>query len=104
MPKEITNAVLRSKKWRELFPHMKLKKQTVVHPSAVLEDPENGELNIMRINGLQPKSPTDFFLLWNLRLMSDALVTSGKSLRDEPDTYTYCDRIGEHAMISKEEY
>jgi hypothetical protein len=56
------------------------------------------------MNGLQPKSATDFFVLWGLRLMADGFIQSGKSLREEHDAMTYGERLQDHAGISREEY
>jgi hypothetical protein len=57
------------------------------------QQPNTGELIILLMNGLQPKSATDFFVLWHLRMIADTLLQSGKSLREEHDAISYVDRV-----------
>ena len=75
----------------------------MIHPSAVFEDPA-GDFHILLMNGLQPKSSTDFLVLLHLRMMADAIISSGKSLREEPDAYSFQRRVEEQALITESEY
>jgi hypothetical protein len=54
----------RSENFKRLFPKFDLTGNKLIHPTAVLEDP-NGEFFILKMNGLQPLSATDFFVLWH---------------------------------------
>lgn len=55
----------------------------VVHVTALWPDPA-GELIAIRIGEDAPKSAHDFFLLQLSRACSDAIVVTGKVLREEP--------------------
>ena len=46
----------------------------------------------------------DFFGLWTTRLIADVYVNTGKSLREEPDTYSFTERVRDQAGITKEDY
>ncbi|MEM8959944.1 MAG: dihydrofolate reductase family protein [Acidobacteriota bacterium] len=56
----------------------------VVHVTAVWRDPASG-LRTLAINEATPKSRHDLFVLDLARARSDALLTTGKILRDEPE-------------------
>jgi hypothetical protein len=57
-------AALRTRKWNSIFPKFNVAKiPQIVHPTAVYED-ERGDLYTLKINGTQPKSSTDLFILW----------------------------------------
>jgi hypothetical protein len=56
------------------------------------------------MNGLQPKSATDFFVLWHLRMISEALLQSGKSLREEHDCMEFSERVKVQAEITENDY
>lgn len=55
----------------------------VVQVAAVWRS--SGSLRVLRIQEATPKSPLDFFLLNVARARAEAIVTTGKILRDEPD-------------------
>ena len=59
--------------FKRIFPLSDFSLPALIHPTAVYEDTK-GELYILKINGLQPKSTTDFFILWQQRLMASALI------------------------------
>jgi hypothetical protein len=63
----------------------------------VHEDPNTGIMKILLMNGKQPKSATDFLILWNMRLLSQALIQSGKSLREEPEALSFTQRVATQA-------
>ncbi len=96
MSKLVTSQAQRAQLFKTIFPAFNPVNTTgitkVIHPTAVYEDPK-GDLYILLINGLQPKSATDFFVLWNIRMTSEALIQSGKSLREEHDAMSYVDRV-----------
>ena len=75
-------------RWKALFPKFQATLPQIVHPTAVYED-DKGDLFTLLINGKQPKSSTDLFILWQLRIMSTVIVQSGKTLRDEPKAMEY---------------
>lgn len=56
----------------------------LLHPTAVWHPP-SGSLVTLEINAHTPKSLVDFFVLNFTRARSDAIVTTGKILRQEPD-------------------
>lgn len=58
----------------------------MVHPTACLEK-DDGTLITININGKQPKNINDYFHLWYLRFESDCIIQTGKSIREEPDSY-----------------
>ena len=55
----------------------------VLHVTAVGRD-ERGDLHTIALGPGAPISPTDFFVLNLARARADAIVTTGKILRDEP--------------------
>lgn len=55
----------------------------VLHVAAVAEDPEGGRV-VMRIEGATPQSLLDRFLLLAARAHAEAVVTTGRTLREEP--------------------
>ena len=75
----------------------------MVHPTAVYET-DSGDLYTLLINGKQPKSSTDLFILWQLRMMSEVIVQSGKTLRDEPKALEYSAYLQNKVGIDREEY
>ena len=101
---------LRANKFKTIFPAFdqgaKLRSglPLVIHPTAMYQASPNEELIILLMNGLQPKSSTDFFVLWHLRTISETLIQSGKSLREEHDAMSYTDRVKYQAGLSLEEY
>lgn len=56
----------------------------VLHVTAVWRSP-SGELRTLRITPATPRSETDAFVLALARARADAIVTTGKILRDEPE-------------------
>ncbi len=56
----------------------------VSHSGAVWNDPESQQLTTLRINQYGPKSDLDFLSLHIARARADAIVITGKILRDEP--------------------
>lgn len=56
----------------------------VIHPTAVW-DGEEGRLVTLEINDRTPRSAHDFFLLNAARARADAILTTGKILREEPE-------------------
>ena len=58
----------------------------VSHVTAVWEPPSRGALVTLKIGEHTPKSDHDFFVLNLARARADAIVTTGKMLRDEPST------------------
>ena len=56
----------------------------VVHVTAVWGDPAGGH-TVLRINEDTPKSETDYFVLRLVRARADAIVATGRILRDEPE-------------------
>ena len=58
----------------------------VSHVTAVWEPPGGGALVTLKIGEHTPKSDHDFFVLNLARARADAIVTTGKTLRDEPRT------------------
>lgn len=65
----------------------------VVHVTAVWGDPSGGH-TVLRINEDTPKSETDYFVLRLVRARADAIVATGRILRDEPDVLF--DLAGKH--------
>ena len=57
----------------------------VVHVTSVWERPGSDELVTLRIDEHAPPSRHDFFVLNLCRARADAIVVSGKILRDEPE-------------------
>ena len=55
----------------------------IVHVAATWRAPD-GALRVIRLSEGAPTSETDHFLLRAARMRSDAIVTTGKILRDEP--------------------
>ena len=66
-------AAARLLRWSTIFPRFDVNRPQIVHPTAVYED-TNGDLYTLLINGMQPKSSTDLFILWQLRMMADVIV------------------------------
>lgn len=96
----------RAEGFKALFPYTDLcgvRKARVIHPTAVYEDPK-GDLYIIMMNGRQPLSATDFFVLLHQRMLASTLVQSGKSLREEFGAYDFCDRVETQAHISCTEF
>ena len=56
----------------------------VLHVGAVCKDRDNS-LSVLRIRPDSPKSENDFFSLNLARARADAIVTTGRILREEPD-------------------
>ncbi len=56
----------------------------VLHVAAVWRDPE-GRLPTLRIEAGAPRSATDRFVLGLARARADAVLTTGRILREEPD-------------------
>jgi riboflavin biosynthesis pyrimidine reductase len=72
---------------RELYGHVDLAARAgVVHVTAVWEPPEGGALVTLAIGPDTPRSEHDAFVLSLARARADAIVTTGKMLRDEPHT------------------
>lgn len=59
-------------------------RSAVSHITAVWEE-QPGVLRTIRINEHAPKSERDFFVLNASRARADAIITTGKILRDEPE-------------------
>ena len=61
----MSSAPLRIKRWSSIFPNFDAHKKShqIIHPTAVYED-HRGDLYTLKINGTQPKSSTDLFILW----------------------------------------
>ncbi|MEM1245705.1 MAG: hypothetical protein AAGK22_05010 [Acidobacteriota bacterium] len=57
----------------------------VLQTAAVWRRPGSGELVVLKIDDETPKSASDFLLLQLGRARAEAIVTTGKILRDEPD-------------------
>lgn len=55
----------------------------VIHVTSVWESP-SGALHTLRIGPATPKSAHDLFLLQSTRARADAILVTGKVLRDEP--------------------
>lgn len=68
----------------ELFGDLPGALQGVIHVVAVCKRPDNG-LSVLKIRPESPKSEADFFSLSLARARADAIVTSGRILREEPD-------------------
>ena len=75
-----------------------------MHPTAVYEEAHTGNLYTLLINGTQPKSTTDLFILWHLRMLSTCLIQSGKTLREEPKGMEYAPYLHEAVGIDEGEY
>ena len=56
----------------------------VLHPAAICNGPDK-QLFVLKIRPDSPKSETDFFSLNLARARADAIVTTGRILREEPD-------------------
>ena len=56
----------------------------VSHVTATWEDPKDGSAWVMAIGEETPKSEYDFFMLNLARARADAIIVTGKVLRDEP--------------------
>lgn len=67
---------------RDLFGSEFLDPAGVLHVAAVWRDPD-GSLAVMAIEPATPRSDTDAFVLELSRARADAIVTTGKILRDE---------------------
>ncbi len=95
----MSSRLLRANKFKGIFPafnpNAKLRsgQPLVIHPTAMYQHPASGDLIILLMNGLQPKSPSDFFVLWHLRMIAETLIQSGKSLREEHDALSFVDRV-----------
>lgn len=70
---------------RSLFGSALDMRPAVSQIGAVWNDPESGLLTTLRIEGYQPKSDLDFLALHLARARADAIVITGKILRDEPE-------------------
>ena len=68
------------------------------------EEAHTGDLYTLLINGKQPKSTTDLFILWHLRMLSTCLLQSGKTLREEPKGMEYAPYLHEAVGIDEGEY
>ena len=75
-----------------------------MHPTAVYEEEHTGDLHTLLINGMQPKSKTDLFILWHLRMLSTCLIQSGKTLREEPKAMEHAPYLKEAVGIGEAEY
>ena len=81
---ELTDAASVDRAARRLFGSRLDSRPPVSHSGAVWNDPNSKLLTTLRINGHQPKSDLDFLALHIARARSDAIVVTGKILRDEP--------------------
>lgn len=82
---ELTDAKSVDRAARTLFGSPIDTRPPVSHSGAVWNDPESGLLTTLRIEGHQPKSDLDFLTLHIARARADAIVITGKILRDEPE-------------------
>jgi riboflavin biosynthesis pyrimidine reductase len=57
----------------------------VIHTTAIWLNPKDQNYITLKINKYTPKSSLDFFALNLARARADAIITSGKILREEPD-------------------
>lgn len=69
---------------RALYGDEPLERAHVVHVVATWRAPD-ASLRVIRIGLGSPHSTTDQFILRSARMRADAIVTTGKILRDEPD-------------------
>lgn len=63
MSRLLAKTAKREDNFKRIFPLSDFTKPHLIHPTAVYETKEK-DLFILKINGLQPKSATDFFVLW----------------------------------------
>ena len=56
------------------------------------------------MNGKQPLSKLDFFVLWHQRMMATTLIQSGKSLREEFHALSFNERVQSQADVTNSEY
>ncbi|MGB5812786.1 MAG: hypothetical protein WBG86_19790 [Polyangiales bacterium] len=82
---ELTDAASVDRAARTLFGSPLETRPAVSHSGAVWNDPDSGLLTTLRIEGHQPKSDLDFLALHIARARADAIVITGKILRDEPE-------------------
>ncbi len=81
---ELADAASVDRAARILFGSELESRPPVSHSGAVWKDPESQKLTTLRINDYGPKSDLDFLSLHIARARADAIVITGKILRDEP--------------------
>ncbi len=81
---ELSDAASVDRAARILFGSALESRPVVSHSGAVWNDPESQKLTTLRINEHAPKSDLDFLSLHIARARADAIVITGKILRDEP--------------------
>ncbi len=81
---ELSDAASVDRAARVLFGSALDSRPLVSHSGAVWNDPESELLTTLRIGEYQPKSDLDFLALHIGRARADAIVITGKILRDEP--------------------
>lgn len=79
-----------SAKLRELYGEDPARDEGVLHVVAAWQAPD-GRLPVLAIGPSSPASPRDAFALRAARMRADAIVTTGRILRDEPDV-THAER------------
>ena len=81
---ELSDAASVDRAARVLFGSALDSRPLVSHSGAVWNDPESELLTTLRIGEYQPKSDLDFLALHIGRARADAIIITGKILRDEP--------------------
>ncbi|MDH3625930.1 MAG: hypothetical protein OES69_14790 [Myxococcales bacterium] len=81
---ELSDAASVDRVARILFGSALDSRPLVSHSGAVWNDPDSQKLTTIRINEYRPKSDLDFLTLHIARARADAIVITGKILRDEP--------------------
>ena len=101
LSKTKTSGNIRTAIFKSIFPNTDIGSTTrgkVIHPTAVYED-SKGDFHILLMNGKQPVSKTDFFVLWHQRMAASTLIQSGKSLREEFHAFSYNERVDSQALV-----
>jgi riboflavin biosynthesis pyrimidine reductase len=81
---ELSDAASVDRAARILFGSALESRPFVSHSGAVWNDPESQRLTTIRITDYAPKSDLDFLSLHIARARADAIIITGKILRDEP--------------------
>lgn len=81
---ELSDAASVDSAARKLFGRPLDSRPAVSHSAAVWNDPGSEKLTVIRINEYAPKSDLDFLSLHIARARTDAIIITGKILRDEP--------------------
>lgn len=81
---ELVDAASVDRAARKLFGSALDSRPAVSHSAAAWHDPASDKLTAIRINEYGPKSELDFLSLHIARARADAIIITGKILRDEP--------------------